>query len=648
MNRKILLIEPNYKNKYPPIGLMKLATYHRRLGDHVVFYKGDLKKFILNEIYEEILKKFREIEKGVYWEYKKTSIIKYLITGRKKNLENIFENITFNRPILVEWLKYFRDYYRLSKYKKNPKWDRVCITTLFTFHWKITIETIEFSKFLVKNLDELWIGGVLATVLHDEIKKETKIKTYKGLLDKPGILDDNNYIIDQLPLDYSILDEIDYKYPESDAYFGYMTRGCIRKCNFCAVWKIEPHYKNYISIKDNIKEIKKEYGEQRNLLLLDNNVLASNSFVDIIKEIKESGFTKGAQYVEPNYLDISMKNLKKGKNDKAYTRRIYKLLDFLLRKSKDEDRKILYNIFEKYHLLSIDTVTKENLIKVFPLLSGFYEKYRNKFCKSRYVDFNQGIDSRLITEEKIKLLSEISIKPLRIAFDNMIFEEKYINSVKLAAKYGINYISNYLLYNFEDKPSDLYKRLNINVKLANELNISLHSFPMKYLPIEEDKYYMNRDYIGKHWNKKFLRAIQVILNATKGKIGKSVDFFQKAFGRNEEEYHELLYMPEVYLIFRYFFEHLGYIDQWRRDFSMQKLTKEEKNNAKKIIEENNFINLEKKTTNTKIQKLFKHYSYSLIESIKDPYSELYQLKKKFENSGEREKAIKKFKNLQKN
>ncbi len=29
MNRKVLLIEPNYKNKYPPMGLMKIATYYR-------------------------------------------------------------------------------------------------------------------------------------------------------------------------------------------------------------------------------------------------------------------------------------------------------------------------------------------------------------------------------------------------------------------------------------------------------------------------------------------------------------------------------------------------------------------------------------------------------------------------------------------
>ena len=50
MARNILLIEPNYKNKFPPIALMKLSTYHKQLGDNVVFYKGDFKDFILERI----------------------------------------------------------------------------------------------------------------------------------------------------------------------------------------------------------------------------------------------------------------------------------------------------------------------------------------------------------------------------------------------------------------------------------------------------------------------------------------------------------------------------------------------------------------------------------------------------------------------
>lgn len=41
-NKRILLIEPGYKNKYPPLGLMKIAQYHGPNGrrDKVTFIKG--------------------------------------------------------------------------------------------------------------------------------------------------------------------------------------------------------------------------------------------------------------------------------------------------------------------------------------------------------------------------------------------------------------------------------------------------------------------------------------------------------------------------------------------------------------------------------------------------------------------------------
>lgn len=38
---KVLLVEPGYQNKHPPIGLMKIATFHKQRGDIVEFYKGE-------------------------------------------------------------------------------------------------------------------------------------------------------------------------------------------------------------------------------------------------------------------------------------------------------------------------------------------------------------------------------------------------------------------------------------------------------------------------------------------------------------------------------------------------------------------------------------------------------------------------------
>ena len=39
--KRILLMEPGYRNKYPPLGLMKLAAYHKARGDYVKFTKVD-------------------------------------------------------------------------------------------------------------------------------------------------------------------------------------------------------------------------------------------------------------------------------------------------------------------------------------------------------------------------------------------------------------------------------------------------------------------------------------------------------------------------------------------------------------------------------------------------------------------------------
>jgi len=107
-------------------------------------------------------------------------------------------------------------------------------------------------------------------------------------------------------------------------------------------------------------------------------------------------------------------------------------------------------------------------------------------------------------------------------------------------------------------------------------------------------------------------------------------------------------MPETYLMFRYFFEYLGYVEQWKRDFSEENLTNREKETARRIIEENNLENIESLTTNSKILKLLRHYSNSIKYSFKNPGSELYQLKKEFESSGKREMAIAKYKKLFKN
>src|SRR5574341_482811 len=112
----ILLIEHDYKNKYPPLGLMKISTYHKQRGDTVIFYKG------------------------------------------------------------------------CSQELKEQLWDRIYISTLFTFYWNKTIKTIKYYSQSVRHPSHIFVGGVMATLMKDEIKKEIDVTIVEGLLNEQGKL----------------------------------------------------------------------------------------------------------------------------------------------------------------------------------------------------------------------------------------------------------------------------------------------------------------------------------------------------------------------------------------------------------------------------------------------------------------------------
>ncbi len=410
----ILLLEPNYKNKYPPLSLMKLSYYHRNIkNDYVMFAKG--------------------------------------------TLPEVF---------------------------KNKKWDRVYVTTLFTFEWTETIKAINYAKTVAKNQDSIYIGGIAATLMPDEFEKETGIRPITGQLNEKGKLGyEDDDIIDTITPDYKILQDVEYIYPYANAYFMYTTKGCGMKCEFCAVQKLEPKFVPQICITKQIVEINSKFGEKKDLVLMDNNVLKSPMFHLIIDEIKTLGFVNGAMFRSP--------------------------------------------------------------------LSG-------KMVK-RFVDFNQGLDAFLLSDDKAKKLAELAIRPARIAFDHIEDKDTYETAIRRCAKYGITKLSNYILYNSDaftgkgrhynaDTPEDLYERLKFTIDLQDDINkalpednkISVFSFPMRYIPLNAKK----RGYIGSRWNAKYLRAIQCMLLPTQGKGVSNRPFLEVDLGKDLMEYMKILAMPE--------------------------------------------------------------------------------------------------------
>src|SRR5229473_6611108 len=424
-NKNILLIEPGYKNKYPPLGLMKIAQYHGPRGkkDNVRFIKGE------------------------------------------------------DRSVLM------------------TAWDRIYVTTLFSFEFARMSQSIDFALYVANgHAEKVFVGGIAASLMHSRFLDEPKwrgIRFIKGLLGQsPAIalqLDDfaeelysddvlGTPIEDLIP-DYSILDQISYRYPVNDAYFAYASRGCIRKCSFCGVPKLEGPQRDIAPITAIVRNIDEIYGAKKDLILMDNNVVAAPRFKDIVAEIRDLGFVRGAKLP------------------------------------------------------------------------------RGRTSVQRRVDFNQGVDARILCKDPMYLreLATICIKPLRIAFDHLGLKKPYEQAIRYAHQFGLTELSNYMLYNFHDSPSDMYGRMKLNVQLNEQLGIRIWSFPMRYQPTDLPE----RSHIGEKWTRYQLRALQLILQATHGVVSGAPAFFNRAFGDSVEQFESLLLRPHHFIFNREWYETLG-------------------------------------------------------------------------------------------
>ena len=417
----ILLLEPGYSNKYPPIGLMKISYFHKYIHhDYVRFAKGELPEA-------------------------------------------------------------FRD----------KKWDRVYVTTLFTFEWERTKKAFEYALSVVKDPTQVYTGGILATLMPELIAKYfPTVKNNTGLLNRKGTLGlEHEECIDTMTLDYGILDDIadQYVYPAHNAYFTYMTRGCGMRCQFCAVQTLEPEYIPFISITESIRRVDEQFGQKKDLLLMDNNVLRSPYFDQIIDEIKSLGFQKGATYINP----------KTGKQ-------VHRFVDF--------------NQGLDAFLLTPHKAKRLGELALRPARIAF--------------DHIEDVEAY---KKAITLCARNGITHM----SNYLL----YNGENFTGK-GHSYQA--------DTPEDLYERMRISMDLCEDLNkeldhkVAIFSFPMRYIPLSD----LKRGFVGVKWNAKYLRALQRMLIPTQGKGVSSRSFFEADFGTSPDEFVMFLAMPEEHLGWR--------------------------------------------------------------------------------------------------
>ena len=426
--RRILLMEPGYRNKYPPLGLMKLAAYHKAQGDYVKFIKVGF--------------------------------------GKCEESASLLE----------------------------APWERVYVTTLFSFEWKRTADAINQAiQIAAMQPERVFVGGIAASLMHEEFQSEPQwagVRFIKGLLVGPpatalrlstadcdfGADDLNGRPIEERTPDYGILTDIRYDYPVRDAYFGYASRGCVRKCAFCGVPKLEGPQREMPPLTELISGIDAAHGTKKDLVLMDNNITASARYKEVIAEIRDLGFERGATLTRP----------------------------------------------------------------------------RSRSVKRR-VDFNQGVDARILAKSPMYLreMRTICISPLRIAFDHIGMRKVYETAIRMAADNAITSLSNYMLYNFMDTPTDLYERMRLNITLNEELQIRIWSFPMRYQPVT----LKDRSHVGKNWNRYYLRSFQIMLQATHGLVSGNPVFFMRAYGEDRNAFERLLSQPHAFIFHREHYEH---------------------------------------------------------------------------------------------
>jgi len=292
----------------------------------------------------------------------------------------------------------------VNKLPAHNEFDEIWITTCFTFDIPHAVAMVKEAK---RRARRVWVGGIAVSLLPQYFTRQD-VGVHQGLIDDA----------ERFAPDYNLLGK-----PPTYS-ISHTSRGCIRKCKFCMVPRLEPVFEG----RDWVKDI---HPQTRKILFYDNNWLA--------KDVTD---------------------------------------------------------------LRIDVELLQEMVK-----SG----------QIRIIDFNQGLDCRLLTEEKADLLKGLPIKPMRFAFDGIQEDGYYQRAVEMMSTRGFREFMTYVLYNFKDTPKDFYYRLRQSVELAARLRINVDSFPMRYQPILDID--SQREFVGKNWTRRKKRAFQCIKSNHAGPAG---------------------------------------------------------------------------------------------------------------------------------
>lgn len=137
------------------------------------------------------------------------------------------------------------------------------VTSIFTWDWNHVYDAVKYAK---RFADKVYLGGVYTSVLPEHAQKSGADKVVTGLV----------WEIEDLRPMYQLVPDCDYSVVHA-------SRGCIRKCGFCVIPRIEGKIKEKSDIKRFV------YPTHKRILVYDNNILAMKSWDDIWWQLRRIG-----------------------------------------------------------------------------------------------------------------------------------------------------------------------------------------------------------------------------------------------------------------------------------------------------------------------------------------------------------------------
>jgi len=110
------------------------------------------------------------------------------------------------------------------------------------------------------------------------------------------------------------------------------------------------------------------------------------------------------------------------------------------------------------------------------------------------IDFNQGLDARLLTPRHVDLLRSLDTPTLRFSFEHISQEDDLRRAISLVTGAGFTTrrITVYVLIGFDDTPADALYRLQ-TVKA-----LGIRPFPQRYQPLDA---LVKNNYVAPSWTR---------------------------------------------------------------------------------------------------------------------------------------------------